>query len=100
MLLHVLGHVASDQRPFGPKQEFRECARNFGLSHTGRADEQERTDGAVNVLEAGSGPPYGSRNRRNGCVLANYSLAKRLSDMLKLVRFVAFQGSHWDAGPG
>src|SRR6185436_4759694 len=53
MTLRVLRHVDADHGALIVKQVFREGASQLGLAHAGWADENERADGSVGVLDAG-----------------------------------------------
>src|SRR5437588_7528354 len=52
MLLHILRHVEANHRALVVEQKFGERARRLGLADARRAEEDERADGAVRVLEA------------------------------------------------
>ena len=51
MFLHVLGHVEADEGVFGAEHLLRQALRQVGLAHAGRAEKEERADGAVRVLQ-------------------------------------------------
>src|SRR5438034_720456 len=51
VLLHVLGHVESDQGVVAAEQEVGERARQLRLADTRRPEEHEAADGAVRVLQ-------------------------------------------------
>src|SRR5262245_734636 len=53
VLFHVLGHVDADHRLLAVEEELGEGAGELGLPHAGRAEEDERPDGAVGILDAG-----------------------------------------------
>ena len=53
VLFHVLRHVQANHRPLVVEEEFGQSTRGFGLSDSGRAQEDERPDGTVGILQAG-----------------------------------------------
>ena len=71
-LLHVLGHVHPDERLSVGKEELRQGPRQLGLADSGGAGEDERSDRAVGVLEAGARAPDGARHRHDRLVLADH----------------------------
>ena len=54
VLLHVLRHVDADHRLGVVEQVLGQRARDFGLADAGRAEEDERADRALRVLEPGA----------------------------------------------
>src|SRR5439155_1883214 len=54
VLLHVLGHVEADERLLAVEQELGERARELGLPDARGAEEDERADRPVRVLDAGT----------------------------------------------
>ena len=64
VLLHVLAHVDAHHRVLVVEQELGERARGLGLADAGRAQEDERADRAVRVLEAGARAAHRRRHRR------------------------------------
>ena len=59
VLLLVLGHVDADHGVLVVEQELGQRARQLGLAHAGRAEEDEAADGPVGVLEAGARAQHG-----------------------------------------
>ena len=59
MLFHVFRHVDADQRIFIVEQIFRQRLGQFGLSDARRAEEHERTDRTVRILQARARAPHG-----------------------------------------
>ena len=55
VLLHVLGHVESDDRALVVEHELGERFRELGLPDARRAEEDERADRAVRILQARAG---------------------------------------------
>ena len=67
VLLLVLGHVEPDHRPLVVEHELGERAGELGLADAGRAEEDERADRPVRVLQA--------RSARGASALATASTA-------------------------
>jgi hypothetical protein len=57
---HEFGHVELQESVFRAEHEFGQCLAQFCLAHTGRAQEQEGTDGPSWILEAGPGAAHGA----------------------------------------
>ena len=54
MFLHVFRHVDPNHRPFVIEKKLREGFGKLGFTDTGRTQKQERPDGPVLVLQAGT----------------------------------------------
>ena len=76
--LLVLRHVEPDHGPLVVEHELGEGAGELGLPHAGRAEEDERADRPVRVLEAGARAPEGVGHRLDGLVLADDALVQPL----------------------
>src|SRR5437660_12038329 len=61
VLLHKLGHVEANQRLLAAEHELGESAGDSGFCHASGAEEQERADRTVRILEAGARAPDGAR---------------------------------------
>ena len=59
VLLRVLRHIKGDQCVFLAEEEFRKRLGKFGLADTGRTREDERTAGAVRILQSRAGTTNG-----------------------------------------
>ena len=55
VLLLVLGHVQGDERILIAEQELGKRLSELGLTHTGRAGEDERTTGTARILQTCTG---------------------------------------------
>ncbi len=78
VLLLVLGHVQPDHGPVVVEHELGERAGELGLAHAGRAEEDERADRAVRVLQSGARAPQRVRDRLDGLVLSDDALVQPL----------------------
>ena len=76
VLLHVLGHVEGQKRVLGVEQELGQRLGKLGLAHARRAQEDERTSGALRILQARAGAADGLGKRRDGLVLADDALVQ------------------------
>ena len=98
MLLHEFRHVDAHHGVLVVEQKFRERLAQLGFSDAGRAQEQERADRAVRILQARSRAPYRARYRVDGLLLAYHALAKLLLHVKELFA-LAFQHPV-DGNPG
>ena len=62
VLLHVLGHVDAHHRLLVVEQELGERARRLRLPDAGRAEEDERADRPIRILQAGARAAHGVRD--------------------------------------
>src|SRR5579859_2981027 len=76
MRLHVLRHVEANQVLLAAKEFSRQRLRQFGLTNTGRAEEEERTNRAFGIFQSGASAANSSRHRANRLVLPNDTLAQ------------------------
>ena len=67
--LLVLGHVDPDHRALVVEHELGERTGELGLADAGRAEEDERADRAVGILQAGARAAERVRDRLDGGVL-------------------------------
>ena len=99
VLLHVLGHVDPDHRVLGVEHELGERPRQLGLADAGRAEEQERADRPVGVLEPGARAPQRRRHRLDRLVLADHPPVQALLHVHELLDLALHQARDRDAGP-
>jgi hypothetical protein len=66
----------------------RQGARDFGFADAGRAQEQERADGAVRVLQAGARTADGASQRADRFVLRDDALVQLFFDAQQLLAFL------------
>ena len=99
VLLHVFRHVDADHRGLVVEEEVGERLGQLRLADAGRAQEHERADRAVRVLQAGAGAAHRGRDRVHGLALADDALAELV---LHAQKFFALAFEHLvdgDAGP-
>ena len=73
VLLLVFRHVDADHRVLVVEQEFGERLAQFGFSDAGRAEENERADRAIAILQPGARPSHSVRHRDDRFVLVTAS---------------------------
>ena len=86
MLLHVLRHVDLDHRVLVAEQELGERARELGLPHAGRAEEDERAGRALRVLDPGAGAADRLGDGDDRRLLADHALVELLLHAHELLR--------------
>src|SRR5699024_11550792 len=74
VLLGVLAHVDTYDRAFVVEQELRERLGEFGLTHTGRPEAQERPGGPAAGGDARTGTPDRVGHGRHSGLLSDESL--------------------------
>ena len=99
MLLHELAHVQADHRVLVVEEELGEGLAQLGLPDAGRAEEEERADGAPRVLEARAGPADGVGDGDDGVVLADDALLDPVFHAEELVALAFEEARDGDAGP-
>src|SRR5271166_4144059 len=100
VLLHVLGHVDAHQGVSVVENELGQRARQLRLADAGRTQEDERADGPLRVLQAGSGTPDGARDNLDGRVLAHDAPVQRVAHVEQFRRLFFFELADRDARPG
>ena len=99
MLLHVLRHVDADQRMLVVEQELRQRLGQLGLADAGRAQEHERADRPVRILQAGAGAAHRGRHRLHGLGLADDALGELLLHVQQLLALAFEHAVDRNAGP-
>ena len=99
VLLHVLAHVEADQRRLVVEEELGERARQLGLADARGAQEDERADRPLGVLEAGAGAADGFADRRHRALLADHAAVQVVLHGEQLVGLFLQHALHRDAGP-
>ena len=99
VLLHVLGHVDPHHRVLRVEHELGERASELCLADAGRAEEQERADRAIRILQAGARAAQRCGDRLDRLVLADDALVKTFLHVHELVDLALHQARDRDAGP-
>ena len=99
MLLHEFRHVDAHHGVFVIEQKLRESLAQLGFSDAGRAEEQERADRAVRILQTRPCAPYRARYRFDGLLLAYHALAKLLLHVKELFALAFQHPVHGNPGP-
>ena len=98
-LLHVFGHVDADHGLLVVEQEVGERLGQFGLAHTGGAEEQERSGRTVRVGDAGTRTAHRVGHGGDGFLLADHTLAEVVLHVQQLLVFALHQAADGNAGP-
>ena len=98
-LLHVFGHVDADHGLLVVEQEVGERLGQFGLTHTGGAEEQERSGRTVRVGDAGTRTAHRVGHGGDGFLLADHALAEVVLHVQQLLVFALHQAADGNAGP-
>ncbi len=99
MPLLVLAHVEPHHRVLVVEHELGERAGELGLADTRRAEEDERADRPVRVLEPGPRAPQRVRDGGHGLVLADHALMQPLLHVDQLLGLALEQTLDGDARP-
>ena len=82
VLLQVFRHVDAEKRAFIVEHEFRQGFRQLGLADTGGAEEEERTDRPVAVLETGAGTANGVADGNDGLFSTGIPLQRATTEAI------------------
>ena len=99
MLLHVLGHVESHHGPFVVEHELRKRSGQLGLADSGRAEEDERADRPVRILEAGACATQCVRHGGDGGILPDHATVETFLHVNQLLDLALEQPCHRNTGP-
>ena len=99
VLLHELRHIEADQRLLAAEEEAGEGARHLRLADAGRSEEEERSDGAVGALEAGTGAADRAGEGRDGLLLRDDAAVQLFFDAEQLLRLFFLDRRDGNAGP-
>ena len=99
VFLHVFGHVDTHHVVLVVKQRLRQRLGKLGLAHARGAEEQERADGAVGVLNACAAALDGFRDGLNRFVLTDHPLVEGLVQRQQLLPLSLHQPGNGDSRP-
>ena len=99
VLLHELAHVDANHRLITVEQHLGQRLAEFGFAHAGRAQEDERADRPVRVLQARATPTNGVRYRFDRFVLADDALVQTIFEDQQFGLLGFHHSGHRDAGP-
>ena len=97
--LHILRHVDAHEVLFIVKQGFGQRLGQLRLADAGGAEEEERAERAVRVLDAGAAALDGLGDDAHGLILADDALVERIFEMQQLVALALHEAGSGDAGP-
>ena len=99
VLLAVLAHVDAHHRALVVEQKLGQRLGQLGLAHTGRAEEQERSDRTVGVADAGPRTTHRVGDGDDGLALTDQPLAEALLHLQQLLALALQQPADRNAGP-
>jgi len=85
MAFHVLGHVEAHHVLLGIEERGGQRLAELGLADAGRAEEDERTDRPIRVLEPGPGPQHGIGHGGDRLVLADHPFVQLIAQAQKFL---------------
>ena len=97
--LAELAHVEPDDGGLAVEEELGEGLGQLGLADAGRAEEEERADRPVRVLQPGPAPSDGVGHGLDGLVLADHPEVDLVLQLDELVALGREHLRHRDAGP-
>ena len=97
--LHELAHVDLDERVLAAEHELGEGLGQLGLPDAGRAEEDERADRALRVLEARACAADGLRDDADRLLLADDPIVEGLLHVEQALRLFLGDAGDRDAGP-
>ena len=97
--LHELAHVDLDERVLAAEHELGERLGELGLPDAGRAEEDERADRALRVLEAGAGAADGLRDGLDRLLLADDPAVEGVLHVQQPLGLLLGDAGDRDAGP-
>ena len=97
VILLVLAHVEHDHGVLAAEHELGQRLGQLGLAHAGRAEEEERADGPLRILQAHAGDLDRPADRQHRLVLADDALVQRLDHVGVAGALVHAQLAHRDA---
>ncbi len=99
MLLLVLAHVDAHHGALVIEEELGQGAGQLGLAHPGRAEEDERADRPVGVLQPGARAAHGVGDGAQGVVLPDHPAVQAVFHLDQLLGLAFHQAGDRDAGP-
>src|SRR5438093_2704112 len=99
VLLHVLRHVDPHHRALIVEEELGERADQLRLSHPGRAEEEERAERTVGILEPGAGATNRVRHGAHRFVLPHDPLLQPLFHVQNLLQLPLDEPLYRDPAP-
>jgi len=97
--LHELAHVQPDHGALVVEHHLGQGLAEFGLSHPRGAEEEERPDRPVRVLEPGAAAAHGIGHGRHRLVLVHQALVDPLLEHEELGPLGLHHAGHGNAGP-
>ena len=99
VLLLILAHVDTCHHAVVVEEVVGQGLRQLRLSHTGGAEEDERPDRSLRVLQSGTATSYGVAHGEDGLVLTYHALMQLFLQVEQLLALALLHLRHRDAGP-
>ena len=97
--LHELAHVDLDERVLAAEHELGERLRELRLADAGGAQEDERADRSLGILQAGARAADGPRDGVDRLLLPDDTLVERVLHLEQALGLLLRDARHGDAGP-
>ena len=98
-LFLVFAHVDARHEAFVVEEELGQGLGQLGLAHARGAQEDERADGALGVLQAGTAAAHGVGHGADGLVLPDDALVELVLKVNELFALALQHAAHGDARP-
>ena len=99
VLLHVLGHIDTHHGVLVAEHGLGQRLAQLGLAHTGGAEEQERADGPLGVLQTHTAAADGLGHGGHGVVLPHHTLVELLLQLQQAHGLILGQAGDGNTGP-
>ena len=99
VFFHILGHIDADHRLLIVEHELRQSPGQFGFSHTGGPQENERSNRAVRILQTRACPSEGRRHSPNAVILSDHAHLQAFIHMDQFLHIAFHHAGKRDAGP-
>ena len=99
VLLHVLGHVDTDHVVLVAEHGLSQGLAQLSLAHARGAQEQERADGPLGILQPHTAAANGLGHGGDGLILAHHALMQGLLQLQHALALVLGETGDGDTGP-
>ena len=98
-LLLIFAHVDTRHHRLVVEEVFGECLCQLRLTHTCGAEEDERGDRSLGILQSGTATTHGIADGGDCLILSDYSFVELLFKMQQLLTLALQHTRHWYSGP-
>ena len=99
MFLHIFRHIEPDHIRLIVKQKLGQRPGQFGFSHPGRPQKDERPNRPVRVFEPRAGPNHRVGHRLDGLFLTDQPLVQQRAEVQEFFSLAFEQLCHGNARP-